>query len=384
LGAFGGSHGLFYDTGVHWLQGESESGKSWVAQALAAELLRAGERVLYVDYEDTENAVLTRFGALGTTEDEIERLTYVPGEDVLFAELAEHVRATPYAAMIVDGVTSALSAAGAKMNDNQEVTAWVNALPGRARMAVCVDHVVKATDDRQGMAIGAQSKKAMTTGTAWEVMCPPKGKFGQGQDGFIVLRVQKDKPGGVRAAVGHNAVVLSVLTDGLTGSVRLAAKRTAAVTEAEVAQEAAANAVRLREAEGMYLAVAEQFSPDASLRSIIGWAIGSQAERRMAQGKGSVGAHPGWNEFLLRSVVRVWKHVNHGARASSPSDQLERELHTLVGCSQPTCVSDLEKPGSHPNVPGQPTNGSHVDTRVLGTRADTQFPESAFDQGVWV
>lgn len=378
LGAFGGAHGLFYDTGVHWLQGESESGKSWVAQALAAELLRAGGRVLYVDFEDTENAVLTRFGALGITEDEIEGLTYVPGEDVLFSELAEHVRTTAYAVMIVDGVTSALSSAGAKMNDNQEVTAWVNALPGKARMAVCVDHVVKATDDRNGMAIGAQSKKGMTTGIAWEVICPPKGKFGQGQDGFIVLQVQKDKPGGVRAAVGHNAVVLSVLTDSLTGTLRLAAKRTAAVAEAEMAQEAAKHATDLRAAEEMYLAVAEHFNPGDSQRSVIQWAIGSDAERKLA-GKGNVGAHPTWVEHLIRSVWRVWTHVTMGERAAGLNDQLERDLHALVIGSSATAASDLEKPSLAPVAPGQPINGSTVELARVGTSPNTQIPQSSFD-----
>lgn len=382
LGAFGGPHGLFYDSGVHWLQGESESGKSWVAQALIAELLRAGERVLYVDYEDTEGAVLGRFGALGTTEDEIELLTYVPGEDVLFTELADHVRVTPYAAVVVDGVTSALSAAGAKMNDNQEVTAWVNALPGKARMSVCIDHVTKATDERNGMAIGAQAKKSVVTGTAWEVICPPNGKFGQGQNGFIVLKVQKDKPGGVRAEVGHKSVVLTVLTDSLLGTVRLAAKRTAEVAEDEVAREAAARATELREAEEMYLAVSESCNPGDSQRKVIEWAIGSPVKRRLAGGKTAEnppGAHPGWKEHVIRSVWRVWTHISVGPSAATLNNQLERDLHGLVMGISATGASDLEK---RPLAPSdQATLNGHVrkDADDLGTKVDTQSGPTAFD-----
>lgn len=382
LGAFGGAHGLFYDSGVHWLQGESESGKSWVAQALTAELLRAGQNVLYVDYEDTEGAVLGRFGALGVTDDEIERLTYVPGDDVLFTELAEHVRTVGYAAVVVDGVTSALNQAGAKMNDNQEVTAWVNALPARARMSVCVDHVTKATDERNGMAIGAQAKKSVVTGTAWEVLCPPNGKFGQGRNGYIVLKVQKDKPGGVRAQVGHQNVVLTVLTDGLLGTVRLAAKRTAAVAEAEVADEAARRATELREAEEMYLAVSEACNAGATQNQVTKWAIGSDAERRLAGGKTAEnppGAHPEWKRGLLRSVWRVWTHVTVGSRGASLVDQLERDLHALVTGRPTTGVHDLEKRDGAPSDL-QGNNGQLPESYDLGgTNPATQFSQSAFD-----
>lgn len=384
LGAFGGAHGLFYDSGVHWLQGESESGKSWVAQALIAELLRAGLRVLYVDYEDTEASVLGRFGALGVTEDQIEGLTYVPGDDVLFTELADHVRTTSYAAVVVDGVTSALNQFGAKMNDAQEVTAWVNALPARARMSVCVDHVTKATDDRNGMAIGTQAKKSVVTGTAWEVVCPPSGKFGQGQNGFIVLQVQKDKPGGVRAQVGHKSVVLRVLTDGLLGTVRLAAKRTEAVAEAEAVDEAARRATELREAEEMYLAISEQCNVGDSQRKVTAWAIGSEAERRMAGGKNAEtppGAHPGWKEHVLRSVWRVWTHISIGPRGATLDNQLQHDLHALVTGIPTTGVSDLEK---RPLTPSdQHGNNGHArkDLNDLGTKGNTQFWQTSFDQG---
>jgi hypothetical protein len=198
-GAFGGEVPLFYGDGVHWLQGESESGKTWLGLAVVCELLESqADPVIVVDYEDTRAAVVERLRALGMTRDQYTRLAYVSGHDVSHAELRAHLDVTErsYALMLLDGVTSALTAAGANANDGQEVTRWADQVPRRARMAICIDHVVKAVDDRRGMAIGSTAKKSVVTGTSFEVVCIRK--FGRGRDGVIELRIQKDKRGGVR------------------------------------------------------------------------------------------------------------------------------------------------------------------------------------------
>jgi hypothetical protein len=207
-GSFGGKLSLFYDTGVHWLQGESESGKSWVGFEVVREVLSSGGWAIVVDHEDTRGSVLRRFKALGMTREEYRRLVYVSGPDVTHAELRAHLAGTErdYAVMLVDGVTSALSAAGLSGRDEQELTRWVDQLPRQARMSICIDHVVKATDDRQGMAIGSQAKKAVVTGSAWEVVCT--SAFGRGRDGRIELRPQKDKGGFLRGELGRTAVRL--------------------------------------------------------------------------------------------------------------------------------------------------------------------------------
>lgn len=218
-GAFGGPLALFYDEGVHWLQGESESGKTWVGCAIVAEVLRSGGTALYVDYEDTEDRVLERFEALGVTDDEIERLVYVDPSSVTFRDLVMHVHATAYAVTVVDGVTSSLSAAGRSGRDEQELTEWVDVLPRKARMSICIDHVVKSKDDRAGMAVGTQAKKSVVTGSSFEVVCVTK--FGRGSSGEIRLNLQKDKPGSLRGA-DIKSIKLHVVSDGATGAVTLA------------------------------------------------------------------------------------------------------------------------------------------------------------------
>lgn len=223
--AFGGTTPLVYAHGVHWLQGESESGKSWVALAVALDVLRSGAPVIYVDYEDHAGAVFERFDALGATDDDFERLVYVSGLDVAHADIVSHLRASvgsrDYGLLVVDGVTAALSAAGLSGRDEQELTKWADRMLRVTRAALCVDHVVKAVDDRAGMAIGSQAKKSVVTGTSFEVVCVEK--FARGLNGVIELRIQKDKKGGVRAALkGRSKVRLRFVSDFATGAVTLA------------------------------------------------------------------------------------------------------------------------------------------------------------------
>jgi hypothetical protein len=199
-GTFGGTVPVFYGEGVHWLQGESESGKSWVALAHALEVMRAGRPALFVDYEDTEHTVLERLAQLGATDEEFGRLVYVAAVDIAYQHIRDHVVTAVdrcYGIAVIDGVTTALQTAGLSGRDEQELTQWTNDLPRRVASAQVVDHVVKALDDRRGMAIGTQAKKSVVTGTAFEVVCTEK--FGRGSAGTIELYLQKDKRGGVRA-----------------------------------------------------------------------------------------------------------------------------------------------------------------------------------------
>lgn len=232
-GAFGGAQPLFYADGVHWLQGESESGKTWVGLAVVADVLRQGGTALYIDHEDTLDRVLERLECLGVTDDEIERLVYLDPTLVTFRDIVFHVHDTQYSVMVVDGVTSSLSMARLSGRDEQELTDWCDILPRKARMAICIDHVVKSKDDRGGMAVGTQAKKSVVTGSSFEVICVTK--FGRGTNGEIRLNLQKDKPGSLRGA-GIKSIKLHVVSDPAAGTVSLlrAGKGAAAGGPAEV------------------------------------------------------------------------------------------------------------------------------------------------------
>lgn len=203
-GAFGGERPVLYPDKVHWFQGESGSGKTWAALAVAVEVAdEFGERVWIIDYENSRAEFAGRLKGLGISRDGMRRVTYTDGTDITHAELRGRMdaRRDRYGLVLIDGVSSALTAAGKSGNDAQEFGAWFDQIPGRAeRMVICIDHVTKATDDRKGMAIGTQAKKGRP-GVTFEVRCARE--FKRGVPGVVDLVLQKDRYGGLPIARGE-------------------------------------------------------------------------------------------------------------------------------------------------------------------------------------
>ncbi|MCX9191709.1 hypothetical protein C3Y87_09835 [Carbonactinospora thermoautotrophica] len=204
--------GLLYPARLHWLQGESESGKSWVALLAAAEVMSAGESALFVDFESDAATVVGRLRQLGVPVEVIrERLTYVrpverpePGTDAK-RDFNELLTSRRYRIAVIDGVTDALAIWGLDQNNAGDVATFVRALPRRIQDAtgaavVMIDHVVKSNDARGRFAIGSQHKLAALDGVAYVV--EPAEPIAPGKRGVIVLRVAKDRPGFVRAHSG--------------------------------------------------------------------------------------------------------------------------------------------------------------------------------------
>ncbi len=202
---------LLYRRRVHSFHGESESGKSWVALAAAAEILKCGDgHVLMLDYESDAATVVSRLRALGVDPPAIRAYFDYrrPAAPPTVAEEADAWRKLMdgfYELVILDGVTEALATVGVKSIDNDEVTQWLRAIP-RAIAArtgaavVLVDHVTKDADGRGRFAMGAQAKMAGLDGAAYvvEVIEP----IGVGMCGRLALRVGKDRPGGIRPHAG--------------------------------------------------------------------------------------------------------------------------------------------------------------------------------------
>lgn len=196
---------LLYPGRSHSVHGESESGKSLLMQALAAELITAGERVLYLDYEDTALSVVGRLRAMGTPKDAIvSMLDYWNPEparpNAVEPEGLDLMDTSAYSLVVIDGVTSALSDAGLNSNDGDDVVQWFSRVPNHlaattGAAVVVVDHVVKnGTGGR--FAVGSNQKMGQLTGAAYtvDVLTPPA----QGKVGTLELSVGKDRPGGVR------------------------------------------------------------------------------------------------------------------------------------------------------------------------------------------
>jgi hypothetical protein len=195
---------LIYPGRTHSVYGESESGKSWVALVLAAQILADDGQVLYIDHESDPGPIRARLRALGVTRQRAERLTYVrpdgPRDEAWVALLGQR-----YTLAVIDGVSVAIASEGASSDSTDETARWLEEVPRtlavRTGAAVLtIDHVTKARDGRGRFAIGSQAKLNAISGAAYTARVHQP--FGRGQVGELVLRVTKDRPGGVRPHCG--------------------------------------------------------------------------------------------------------------------------------------------------------------------------------------
>lgn len=199
---------LAYRGKVHNIAGESESGKSMLALTIVADELKAGGRVLYLDYESDAATMMDRLLKMGCTAREIlAGLDYLnPEADPLGSSTDEsaawfRLLATPYTVAVIDAVTEAFAVSGVSSIDNDEVTRWGREVPKRIAASTgaavfTLDHVTKSTEGRGRFSIGAQAKMSYLTGPAFlvDVIAP----MGVGMRGVLKVRVVKDRPGMVR------------------------------------------------------------------------------------------------------------------------------------------------------------------------------------------
>lgn len=224
-----GQH-LLYPERVNWIQGESESGKSWVGQIACAQAALAGLDSLYVDFESNPGEVVNRWRLLGLEPDTIKtRIRYIrPDSPARLSENFATVLSHRYAVLVMDGVTDALGVEGKSMMDNDEVAGWIRTVlrplaTHTGAAVVCIDHVTKSKDERGRFAIGAQSKMAGLSGAAY--VCEVRQQLGVGLCGVIELRVAKDRPGTIRAVSvdyrpGDRTAAVATLTLDASGDPR--------------------------------------------------------------------------------------------------------------------------------------------------------------------
>jgi hypothetical protein len=193
---------LFYGGKVNGIIGESESGKTWIALQAVTQALAHGQRVLYMDFEDTAAGIVSRLRSLGVTD--FTGLSYMSPDEgfgtMAKLDLAETLNTLTPDLAVLDGFNAAMNVLGLDINSNNDATTFAQLLlKPVAATGVCliyVDHVPKSKDARGKGGIGAQAKRAMTTGCtlAVHVLEP----FGRGNTGRLALSVDKDRAGHVR------------------------------------------------------------------------------------------------------------------------------------------------------------------------------------------
>jgi len=211
---------LFYRERINALFGESGGGKSWLAFAAVAEVVRSGERALVADYEDNPAGVAERLVLLGLTDDEIGRVDYRNPVTGIGKGLGLiEVEPVTYALIVIDSTGEAMAASATDSNSDGEVAQWfklakmMGRLPGGPAVLV-LDHVPKDKEAPSAFAIGSQRKRAAVTGAAYRVDTlkePSKGR-----NGLLKLTVAKDRPGN-RPKGSTAAEVVITSTDGAVG-----------------------------------------------------------------------------------------------------------------------------------------------------------------------
>lgn len=188
----------------HAVIGEMESGKSWFALACAAAELRAGNRAVYVHFEESSPAdTVKRLGLLGVPVELIRgRFVFVGPERRMRPADVERILAGGVPTLVVlDGVNEGMALHGMGINDADGASDWrrriVRPWTRVGAAVVSLDHVVKDQEkNRQGYASGNAGKGNGITGA--QFLVENLEPFGLGRDGASMVTVTKDRPAQLR------------------------------------------------------------------------------------------------------------------------------------------------------------------------------------------
>lgn len=205
-----GAH-MFYRGRVHSLHGESESGKSMLAQIGVAITLNAGGTGMYIDFESDAASVVHRLLDMGVDRNAIrERFVYIRPDISPYADTEREAYASLLSRQVdlcvVDGVTEGMGVFGVESSqNNDQVARWIRVFPRRLATStgaavVLIDHVTKSIDGRGRFAIGAQAKMAGLDGVAYTVEV--RKPIGRGIAGALGVRLAKDRVGFLRPKCG--------------------------------------------------------------------------------------------------------------------------------------------------------------------------------------
>ena len=196
---------LFYPGKLHWLSGEPESGKSWVAAIVAGDALADGQNAIYIDFEGEPTAIVERLIALGVPLPAIEnQLAYfrpeTPMSDEVVAQVLETAKTLQPFVSVIDGVGAGMGVSGYDSNKALDFYGWWNRLGQplcklTSGPTLANDHVVKDVANRNGYSVGTgQKQAAIDVHIGIEVSSP----FGIGLTGRLRLVLQKDRAGRIR------------------------------------------------------------------------------------------------------------------------------------------------------------------------------------------
>jgi len=193
---------FIYPAREHAVIGGTESGKTWFALACTAEQLAAGNRVLYIHFEEGEpGSTIERLRLLGVPDNAIaEQFEFVgPTQPVTPEQLDALLEMVP-TLVVLDGVNEAMALIGADSHKDDGAAEFRRqfvrpCLEADAAVLAC-DHLPGSADGATKGAYGSVHKGNALDGARF--ILENFEPFGRGLRGASSMYVTKDRPGHLR------------------------------------------------------------------------------------------------------------------------------------------------------------------------------------------
>jgi hypothetical protein len=338
---------------VHVLFGEPEAGKGWILCHAITETVHAGQNVIYIDLEDTEQNIGPRLRALGLTDNQLDtHVTYLRPQErttpTSWDRLCTYARDAQL--VIIDSFNEVIGLWGLKSKDNDEITPFVRNVPRALAhlgpAVILADHVVKNREDRGRYPIGAQAKLAAADAGYY---IDNTSRFGRGKTGRSTINVAKDRHGHVRAnTVGEDHWGTFTLTsnpDGDQVTVELVTKISGDGRQAWRPTHLMEKVSRLLEAN------TDGLSQRAIVKAIGGKTDHVRAAIDVLVNEGYCTTAKGPRNADLTVTARPYREAVDNA-----SDPGETDDHTTAPRPRPTAPRDAVTTTA-PTAPTAPTNG---------------------------
>lgn len=188
--------GLLYRGARHVFSGEPESGKTFAAFALGLEAIRAGGRILHLDFEMFAVRTRERLRELGATDDELARWVHVEPDAPPRPDDLESLLALEPTFAIIDAAAGAYDMAGLDDNARRDVERFARMIVRPLSLAgvgtVVIDHVTKNRETRGRFAIGSERKVGgVDVHLGFEAIRP----LHRGATGLVKITTAKDRFG---------------------------------------------------------------------------------------------------------------------------------------------------------------------------------------------
>lgn len=190
-----------YSGRINELHGEPSVGKTNIALALAKSVLERGGHVLFLDPEDSGKSAIRRLKSFGCEVATIARFFHHVHSPTAgqYRSLVRWARRVKPKLVVVDGVAESMGTMGL---DEDKPTDFLQFARERLKpfadngaATLVSDHVTKSTEGRGRWARGTGAKLGRYDGAVYSAEL---GKaYTPTEDGFVKLRVSKDRNGGV-------------------------------------------------------------------------------------------------------------------------------------------------------------------------------------------